>query len=299
MQKQQNRKVVCNYCGSDKQRVIYDRDIYPVVSCAVCGLCFLSPRPADKSLKKLYNSVYFEGKTAGVGYTSYNLLKNDLSEEAKKRITLIKRYQSNGTLLDAGCGYGSFLKVASDNGFTVMGCDVAEEAIQQVKKTFHLPARVAEIKPEKLPKGPFDVITAWDVIEHMTNPLEALESFRMVQKPNGYLFMTTPDITSIDAKLLGKYWYGYKKIPEHTYFFSKKSIACLLEKAGYTVILIKPWGFHRNLAYCIDQIARYNLHVRNLIQALYRLLPLSKIPIYFPFIDMLIIAKLLSAEERT
>lgn len=288
-----NKKAVinCNYCGEKNAKIIFHSDPYPIVACVRCGLAYLSPRPGRKEITKIYDADYFGQADVGSGYTDYQCLEDNLFQEAKHRLQLITRYAPYGTLIDAGCGFGSFLSLAAGKGYKVMGCDISAAAVGHLKKKYKFKAVVADIYPGKFPKGPFDIITAWDVIEHMPDPVRSLTAFYNSQKENGFLFMTTPDIESIDARFLGKYWYGFKRIPEHLYYFSPKTIRLMLKKVGYEVVLVKPWGFHRNLDYCLAQIRRYSPALFHLLSPIKKILPLQKISFYFPFIDMMVVAR--------
>lgn len=286
-----SEQVTCDYCGERKTQIVIGTKPYPIVKCVKCRLIFLSPRPNFQEIERLYTKEYFQRIEAGVGYTDYECLKEDLVKEAKRRLNLISRFKTQGKLLDAGCGFGTFLNLADQAGYEVLGCDLSRAAVAEVKRRYKLPARVCDIAPNKLPRGPFDVITSWDVIEHMRSPKTALSAFYKAQKKGGYLFMTTPDIESTDARILGKYWYGFKRIPEHLYFFSPTTITQELTVVGYETVAIKQWGFQRNLAYCIQQVARYNGTLGKLLKPLINILRLDEISLFFPIIDMLVVAR--------
>ncbi len=291
MSKNKTESVVCAACGNNQTHLVFKHSLYPIVSCNTCGLTYLSPRPTAQAIKKIYSHEYFERGHVGSGYTDYAGLRSDLHKEAQRRLKLINNYIQTGKLLDAGCGQGDFLTEAKNYGFSVTGCDIASSAISYVKKTLKLPAIVAPIALGRLPKGPFDVISSWDVIEHMTDPIMSLRAFHQVQKKGGYLFMTTPDINSIDARILGKFWYGFKRIPEHLYYFSPITMKRMLEDAGYEMISIRPWGFQRNLAYCIDQLGRYSKLLHTIFAPFSKLFKLDRFSLFFPFIDMMVIAR--------
>lgn len=286
-----SERVDCDYCKGKKVHAVIGTGPYPVVACQRCNLTFLSPRPKAGEINRLYSKEYFSHTKAGVGYTDYECLATDLVKEARRRLTIMQKYQKPGKLLDAGCGFGTFLNEAHLAGYDVLGCDLAREAVDEVRRRYHLNAVVAKIVPGKLPRGPYDTITSWDVIEHMRSPKSTLSAFFKVQKPGGYLFMTTPDIESIDARILGKYWYGYKRIPEHLYYFSQKTLTASLAAAGYITVEVKRWGFQRNLAYCIQQVARYNKSLQKLLEPLVKAFKLDDVSIFFPIIDMLVVAR--------
>lgn len=291
MQNQLIREISCNLCYSQKTETIMTKLPYNLVKCTKCSLYYLNPQPTKKSLQSFYTKDYFQGGLAATGYSSYTLLDRDLSFEARIRLNLVKKYIHQGKLLDIGCGYGHFLKEARDDGFDVFGLDISKEAIKQLQKKYSITGKAGDVIENDLPSDVFDVITAWDVIEHIQNPRKSLQDLFKKLSKNGWLFLTTPNIKSIDAKILGKYWYGFKRIPEHLYFFSPETISQLLKIVGYEVIEIKQWGFYRNLEYCLDQIARYNKTLHYLFNQFSSIFRLENKSLFFPIIDMMVIAK--------
>lgn len=283
--------IPCNSCNANNYKIIHKGGSYNVVTCSECGLYYLNPRPNSKSIKSFYQKEYYHGGLNSTGYSNYSILQTDLELEAKKRLTVIKQYVNKGKLIDIGCGYGHFLNEAKQAGFQVMGLDISEEAIKQLKLRYGIPGQTGEVKKGFLAKSRFEVITAWDVVEHLPNPKISFKAIASIQKTNGYLFLTTPSVDSIDAKLLGKYWYGFKRIPEHLYFFSEKQMSLYLEQLGYKIIRILPWGFYRNIGYCVDQLSRYSLITHKVISKLIKMFGVEGKSYFFPIIDMFVIAQ--------
>lgn len=281
----------CNICRSKKYKVIYKSFPYNVVSCSNCHLYYLNPRPNKEAVKSFYQSSYFNSGLNSTGYSNYSILDNELDLEAKKRIKLIKQYVKKGKLLDIGCGYGHFLKHAQEEGYNVMGLDISKEAIKKLRMNYGLLGKVGDVVKSKLTQGNFDVITSWDTVEHFSDPKASFKAIYKLQKTNGFLFLTTPSIDSFDAKVLGKYWYGFKRIPEHLYFFSRKHISIYLEQAGYKVIKISNWGFYRNLRYFVDQVARYDKKTHSFLKIMIEILRIENKTFYFPIIDMFVVAQ--------
>lgn len=282
--------VICDYCGGSSRVTIISEKPYSIVQCRDCGLAFLSPRPNKAEIAKLYNTDYFHNTDISTGYSDYSGIEQDLVKEADRRLDYIHKYCIGGTLLDAGCGFGTFLLRAKEKGYHVTGCDISHEAAREMKKK-RIRVVTAAIDSDKFPKGPFDIITGWDVIEHVLSPAQSFNALSLSQKRGGFLFLTTPNLESIDAKIMGTGWYGFKRIPEHLYYFTPSTIGRYLKKSGYEVIDIRPWGFQRNLAYCVEQIARYNKGVHRILRPVSRAFGFNKISFYFPFIDMIIAAK--------
>lgn len=292
MQKLSKKNLIaCNYCHGNKVRKVFDSIQFSVVKCVRCGLVYLSPRPDLLQIKKYYTLEYFSNNEKGIGYRDYKGLNSDLEKEAVRRLKIIKNKTSSGNLLDVGCGYGEFLLAASDSGFKVTGCDIIPDSVQYIRKQYHLNTFVCDMEQNNLPPGNYDIITAWDVIEHMTDPASVLQKFHQSLKKNAWLFMTTPNIESIDAKILKKHWYGFKKIPEHLYFFSPKSIKDMLEKTGFRNVGIINWGFQRNIGFCIDQLADYSKSMYRIIKPIINWANLYQKSLFFPFIDMFVYAE--------
>lgn len=284
-------KLVCDFCSTKKFQQIYDNgDKYKILKCTGCNLVFLHPRPTLNEIKECYQNTYFQSGQAGSGYTSYSQLEQELYLEARQRLKIIAQYSPSGRLLDVGCGYGHFLKSAQELEYKVMGLDISRQAIDKLKNHFHIDGKVGSVDTD-LPKSKFRIITSWDVVEHFPTPLTSFKNLSKIQNRGDFLFITTPNIESIDARLLGKYWYGFKRIPEHLYFYSPQTLTNYLQKAGYQVVKIKNWGFYRNIGYCMDQIARYSQPLHKIAASLSRFLNLRSKALFFPIIDMFVIAR--------
>lgn len=259
----------------------------------VCSVCSFEYVPMSKSItpqKPIYTQGYFHGKLSGVkGYNDYDSLNDQLTLEAEKKLRYIKKFTNKKELLDLGSGTGIFLKLARDKGFKVTGNDISKYAIKQLKKN-RIKAYAGSVEKKIFPKESFDIITGWDVIEHLYKPAKAMESISSTLKPGGFLFLTTPDTERVDARILGKYWYGYKKIPEHVGFFNTPSIKRLLHDANFEVVEIKPWGFYRNLDFIFSKLSVYSplfLPIRKILQRL----GVSNLNFFFPLTDCIIVAK--------
>lgn len=246
--------------------------------------------PSLIDMSKFYTKNYFKGGSQGVkGYKDYSLLEDCLIVEAKKKITLIEKYREKGLLLDVGAGTGVFLKIAQLKGYKIKGNDISPFAIKHLRDR-KISCYPGPIGKNIFPKEKFDLITAWDVIEHITNPRQIMNALNYALKKGGYLFLTTPNTASFDAKIFGWNWYGYKKIPEHVLFFNKNSINKLLNSTGFESLEIIPWGFVRNLEFIFTKVGIGGVLLRAMNRLL-KLSGLSNIYIFFPVVDFLVVAR--------
>ena len=164
--------------------------------------------------------------------TSFSKLYNS-------RLNLIESlYPGKGDLLDIGCGAGFFLNSAKERGWNCHGLEILPEYIKYAKENFALENIRFESLDEPLTydENTFDVITLWDLIEHLRNPLKSLKQINRVMKPGGLLVIWNPNVKN--SILLKENWIGYKTL-QHLYFFSRDSLNTMLGKLGFKIISLK------------------------------------------------------------
>jgi 2-polyprenyl-3-methyl-5-hydroxy-6-metoxy-1,4-benzoquinol methylase len=138
----------------------------------------------------VFNKEYFEGKTSNWKY-GYEIDSSNM-ERWKNRINIISKYVSSGKLLDLGCAYGYFLKYAS-RYFEVFGIDVSEYAIKRARKM--VPKGkffIRDISKKLRFNYKFDIITAFDSIEHTKSPYAVIDNVQKILKKDGIFFVQTP-----------------------------------------------------------------------------------------------------------
>jgi SAM-dependent methyltransferase len=101
----------------------------------------------------------------------------------------------------------------------------------------------------------FDAITAWDVLEHLSRPREALREIHRALKPGGRLVLTTGDVGSWLARVSGPKWHLYT-LPEHLYFFSRRSLEILLGSEGFEVERMRSERAYYTLGYLIERLRK-------------------------------------------
>ena len=203
------------------------------------GLYFLDPFPSRKEINSVYgNKGYFTGK-GPVGYR-----KDVLADEGRqlkrseRRIERILRFKTHGELLDIGCGPGFFLQIARRD-FSVTGIDISEEAVKFARLKFEIPVVHQDFDSVQLPYDHYDVITMFSFLEHFPRPSEALARAFCALRGGGLLVVAVPNIQGLLRYILGKTWRGFS-FPEHLFFFTKKHMWELLNRAGFGAIH-SPW----------------------------------------------------------
>lgn len=228
-------EVECNVCNSDDKEVISKADIGNIVRCRKCGLFYRSPRLSDKDEIDKYK------------YKVYDDLYFDAINKAKKEIfiyTLKKLDQYKGRILDIGCSYGYFLALAKQRGWEPYGVEISENFYK--KATDNLGERYifdVPLKEARFQSDFFDVVTMWDVLDQLMDPLGELKEIRRILKRKGLLIIRVRNMSYhlLLNKLIKKNLLGIIKEPTvfHLYGFNNQNIKTALDKVHYSRIKIK------------------------------------------------------------
>lgn len=143
-------------------------------------------------------SEKFEKEYFDKNYQNYNL-QNPVRKN-KALITLIEKYVNHGVLLDIGCAYGNFLKYAKKEGFTVYGCDISKYAVQRTSP--FAKTNVCSITSLKYPHETFDIVTVFDVIEHIDDLKKAFSELKRVTKKEGIIMFMMPVYDGFSGKIV-------------------------------------------------------------------------------------------------
>ena len=214
-----------------------------IVKCEKCGLIYVNPQ--EENIEKLYEKTEDE---------NYEKSKESRAITFKRDIEYIEKFEKRGKILDMGCSSGIFLEVAKNNGWDIYGTELSEWGYKKAKKItpniFNKKLGDCNIKNDF-----FDVVTMWDLIEHLTNPNEELERVYKILKKNGLLVLSTPNIGSCFSKIMGIKWLNIIRM--HIFYFDKKTIKKILEKNGFKVIKIKSYPRTIILKYAIEWLKPY------------------------------------------
>lgn len=270
------RAVDCYLCGSASRRVRFTEGAIDLVECSDCGLVYVTPQLEADGLTELYQESYWQSDCAkDYGYTDYLQDGELYLRTYRKRIRHITERVSGGKLLDVGCAAGYFLAVARDAGFEIHGNDVAAPMVRHAREELGLEnIELGTLESVGYPDAAFDVVTLWDVIEHLADPLSVLVECRRVLKPGGILVLETQNVASRFARVMGRRWHHYKMI-EHLYHFDPKTCTALLEKAGLAAIhwTARCAGKYVSTEFMVERSARVAGFLPGLLRPFRRLGP--------------------------
>lgn len=226
----------CNLCGSSELSHKFTRDGWQFCICAQCGLGRTDPRPTMQSLSQFYGEDYWQRGYSGGQYTPEEV--RHFLRRYGRRVKYLRRFKRKGRLLEIGTGFGFFLESARRRGYDVQGLEFSSWAAKQARLRFGLPVTdtsVADFHPEN---GPYDLIVAWHVLEHLPDPMTTLCRIRKWLKGDGILAVEVPNFGSVDAERMGDKWEGWTA-PHHLWHFTPQSLQAMLEKSGFRVIATK------------------------------------------------------------
>jgi SAM-dependent methyltransferase len=147
----------------------------------------------------------------------------------------IRRFKSGGRILDIGCATGFFLERARAAGFDCYGVEVSGYSSAVARAALgqeRIFTGVVETCP--FAGASFDVITMFDLFEHVRDPLNTLCAAHRLLRDDGIVVIMTPDIESPTARLMGKTWTHFK--PEHLFYFGPRSMLPAAAKTGFRII---------------------------------------------------------------
>jgi SAM-dependent methyltransferase len=223
--------VPCPLCRDPGRDLLHDFAPFRVVRCRACGLAYLSPRPGASAARRLYAAGdYFDGYSGAAA--GYGLQERSLRAAFRRFLrTLRRRGLTGGRLLEIGCAYGHFLAEARPHFDHLAGMDCSPAAARKAAGLADYAGcgGIEELPPEQ---GQFDLAVAFNVIEHVHDPVGFAARVRERLRAGGILALATPDFGSFWYRLAGRRWPSFK-VPEHVAFYDRRSLASLLERAGY------------------------------------------------------------------
>ena len=154
-------------------------------------------------------------------------------------------------LLDVGCAGGAFPAAARERGFDAEGIEPSRWLSDYGRKTYGLQVRQGILERDTYPMASFDVISLWDVIEHVPEPHEILTTIHGMLRPQGYLWVNYPDIGSWMAKLLGWRWPFWLSV--HLHYYTRTTMRRQIERAGFEVLYIAPHWQQLQFGYVLQR----------------------------------------------
>jgi len=227
----------CHVCRGVVHQLVRGVPPHRILRCAGCGLGFLDPQPAPQQTMELYSEHYFRSDDAlAQGYSSYVSHAADLRATFRDRIRRLPPKAEGNRLLDIGAAAGFFVEQARLAGWAAEGLEPSAWAAAYARSEVGVPVAEGTLETANIAPGSFDVVTFWEVIEHVRDPRDFLTRTARILKRGGRALLSTPDAGSLVARTLGKRWLGWQKVPEHLFYFDRATLRRLLDETGFDVV---------------------------------------------------------------
>jgi len=243
--------VCCPICDSSDYIHELDSHGIPLLKCMNCELRFHTKIPAD--LNDVYQASDYTVYTKEESEEHYNYRRTRFGQE---RIKLLEEYcgdLSDKTLLDIGCGNGYFLSVAKEMCKRCIGSEFSAHLREFAQEKTGL--KIYSDGLENFPERNFDIITIFDVIEHIPKPVPFLESASKLLSPGGHILLYTPNFDSFSIKVM-KEKSSIVDGTEHVVLFNNTSLLKLGDRLGLETIHTETRGLD------IHSIMAYQSHLR-------------------------------------
>lgn len=182
-------------------------------------------------------------------------------------IKIIQKYKKPQSLLDIGCGVGIFLQQVKEIGWNALGIDMSRAAVTYAR-SHGLDVRLGKIEEVTFNPRSFDVITLFQTIEHIEDPLKILKKAYSLLRKGGMLMLTTPSEESVLARMLGKFWFGYRNI-EHSFFYNSQSLTAMQKNVGFrNVMVYSENGRKLSVPWVLTRIFEYYYNKNSLLTSL-------------------------------
>ena len=185
-----------------------------------------------------------------------------LAEEHGRRrafaevLTQAERYVPKGRVLDIGGGPGLFLLEARQHGWQVEGIEPSTASVRIANESYGLGIVQGTVSDlARYPDGRFDLVTAFDVAEHLLDPSKLFSEVRRILRPGGLFVWTTPRYGCLMQRLLGRWWYNLH--PFHVCFFTQKSVDQVAKRFGFQCLEERSFKRYFSFGYFLFRLERF------------------------------------------
>lgn len=262
----------CPSCGSHKTRFFLkvkdyrvSGDHFPIHFCGACGLHYTALVPSKEDMFAFYKSDTYDSHRLDNKSLISRLYRLVRRLNTRFKISWIKKYQSEGLVVDYGCGLGHFVLALQNEGFDSRGYEIDAEVRSLSSRELGL-----DIGPLEsffgLENSTVDVLTMWHVLEHIYDLNEDVSKIFEKLKKNGIALIAVPNFKSFDAQVYGSSWEAYD-VPRHLYHFDCQTIISFIEKFGLSHVATYPMRFD---SFYVSMRSEKNLSSSNFFRALWR-----------------------------
>jgi SAM-dependent methyltransferase len=232
-------------CRSGDDLVVTGRDRlhdlpgeFRVVRCRGCGLMRTDPRPTLATIGFYYPADYGPYLTTRVDLAAPPPKAAETAGPIRRAVRRLLHPIAMelppaklGRMLEIGCGSGAFMHAMARNGWQVEGLEPSAEA-GAAAQALGYPVQIGQLETASEPSAPYDLIVGWMVLEHLHEPIAALEKLGRWSSSGAWLVASVPDAGGWELKLFGDAWYALH-LPGHLFHYTPRTIGAVLARAGW------------------------------------------------------------------
>ena len=238
----------CPMCGANAGRLLFEghdllhhgEGTFTLNTCRTCGHIYQNPRPSIEQIGCYYPQNYMPFLKAIEDEPNWWKRLDRRYGRSRRCQAVHKAAGEVGRLLDVGCATGIFLDGMRTLGWQVAGVEPTASAVEYARTRFALDVFEGRLEEAPFADHSFDVITLWDVLEHVHEPKQVLAKIHQLLRPGGLLVMSLPNPDSIEARLLGPYWAGWD-LPRHLNLFRPRQLRQHLPQMGFEINKIRSF----------------------------------------------------------
>lgn len=226
----------CILCSGKRLRPLPRYQRAHLVKCNDCGFVFCEKIPSVNELSAYYGNYPRFSELSPITVKRYNEI-----------LDKFEPFKQTNNLLDMGCSNGLFLECAKKRGWNVYGTEFADDCIANGAKNNIKIFKSDALTPEFF-NLKFDIITSFEVIEHINTPNPEIELIKKVLRKGGAYYVTTPNFNALSRFVLKEKW-NVIEYPEHLSYYTPRTLTKLMQKHGFTTRFVVTTGI---------SLARYN-----------------------------------------
>lgn len=221
-----------------------------LVQCNNCNLNYLNPRIKSSYIQKAYENN-IDIQHISQDQQRYKTFRKSF-QKIKKKLKL--NHSTHKTILDIGSASGIFLKLVKEQGFVEHGYEPSKWMTEFGQKEYNVNLKNGSINNVS-EENQFDLISFWDVLEHVTDLEKTVKKITKISNKNSYIIINVPAIDTIVCRLMGKSWPFYLNV--HLYYFTKNSISKLFKKNNFVLVHHFPHWQFLELGYILKRAENY------------------------------------------
>jgi len=263
--------ITCRLCHSANYDIIKNTLRYGVkrrvLYCQQCGLVYLEPKGttsteyySGEDYRQTYGPNLKKVADCREIFETYLPFQNEIIKEIEPILRADMR------VLDVGCSTGHFLAALKGLVGVRVGMEFNQNEVEFIKTNLDFPVYTEPLEKAVIQEGPFDLVTALQVVEHIEDPLSFLHDLGKNIKLDGYLYLELPNIH--DIMLDGYHIAGYEEFyyrEPHVSYFSEKTLGQLVDQAGFqgTIKTVQRYTFMNHLHWLLTGKPQDNFTVGN------------------------------------